>query len=249
MPSLNHLSHAYMQEQRNRVSSSIDQIINDRETKSGKVIPSEHSLRLNDGRRIPAAVLFLDICGFSDRYHCSEGEQDRELKALAIFFSELVRVINDYGGVVEKNTGDGLMAYFEGPRDGEGGAPHKAIACSLTIFQVVEEVLNPAIAATGLQPFKFRICADFGDITIAKLGSSRLFNSIVAIGSHVNSPAKMLAKAKEGELLVGGYLAISLPTEWKNKFVNWNSPIESTYYYRQSGSPYYYFPYGGRWTA
>ena len=35
------------------------------------------------------------------------------LAALNLFFSELVKVAEDYGGTVEKNTGDGLMAYFD----------------------------------------------------------------------------------------------------------------------------------------
>ena len=31
---------------------------------------------------------------------------------LSLFFSEMIRVVGDYGGTVEKNTGDGIMAYF-----------------------------------------------------------------------------------------------------------------------------------------
>ncbi|MDB2694593.1 adenylate/guanylate cyclase domain-containing protein [Erythrobacter sp.] len=249
MPSLNHLSTEYLQRQRERVLISLDQIVNDRESKTGRSIPSENSLRLNDGRRVAATVLFLDICGFSDRYQCTETEQDRELKALAVFFSEMVRVINDYGGVVEKNTGDGLMAYFEGVRSGENGSPHKAVACALTIFYTAAQIVNPVIAKAGLIPFEFRMCADFGDVTIARLGSSRLFNGIVAIGSHVNSPAKMLSKAKGNQFLIGNDLAISLPRDWQNKFVNWLSPVNSTYNYRENGKPYPFYFYNGRWES
>jgi len=36
------------------------------------------------------------------------------------FWVKWVKIAEDYGGVVEKNTGDGLMAYFN---DGEGTPP------------------------------------------------------------------------------------------------------------------------------
>jgi len=35
------------------------------------------------------------------------------LRVLNLFFTEMIRIVEDYGGAVEKNTGDGLMAYFE----------------------------------------------------------------------------------------------------------------------------------------
>jgi len=57
-------------------------------------------------------------------------EQDLMLRVLALFFSEMIRIAEEYGGVVEKNTGDGLMVYFS---DGAGilgtSSVQKAVSC------------------------------------------------------------------------------------------------------------------------
>ena len=46
----------------------------------------------------------------------------------------MIRIAEEYGGNVEKNTGDGLLAYFN---DDEGTPPEfgpkRAVACALTM--------------------------------------------------------------------------------------------------------------------
>src|SRR5262245_32205112 len=79
----------------------------------GRVVPDEEDLVIGTGRRVEVAVLFLDISGFSQRLSNTSEEQGLLLKGLNLFFTEMVRTVEDYGGTVEKNTGDGLMAYFE----------------------------------------------------------------------------------------------------------------------------------------
>ena len=53
------------------------------------------------------AVLFLDISGFSVRKSETVEEQGMILKILNLFFTEMIRIAEEYGGTVEKNTGDG----------------------------------------------------------------------------------------------------------------------------------------------
>jgi class 3 adenylate cyclase len=68
------------------------------------------------------AVMFIDICDFSIRPMESLEEQDLTLRVLNLFFTEMIKVAEDYGGNIEKNTGDGLMVYFN---DGEGSPAEK----------------------------------------------------------------------------------------------------------------------------
>lgn len=68
----------------------------------------------------PMAIMFLGISDFSSRPAESSAEQLTLLVALNFFFGEMIRIAEDYGGTVEKNTGDGLMAYFE---DAGGNPP------------------------------------------------------------------------------------------------------------------------------
>ena len=93
----------------------------ERSVTSGRTVPSADDLVIGSGRRLKAAVMFLDISRFSSRSSEESRDQDSNLIMLMLFFSEMVRIAEDYGGTVEKNTGDGLMAYFE---DG-GGTPSR----------------------------------------------------------------------------------------------------------------------------
>jgi class 3 adenylate cyclase len=60
------------------------------------------------------AVLFLDICGFSKMNSFSAAEQERVLQVSNLFIAEMLTVLKTRAGHFEKNTGDGLMGYFEG---------------------------------------------------------------------------------------------------------------------------------------
>ena len=120
------------------------------------------------------------------------------LAALSLFFAETIRVVQDHGGRVEKNTGDGLMAYFapEGP-----GAPlpqRAALEAALTLFAAADRVIDPQLWRLGLAPFPFRVCLDHGAITVAEIGAARRFQGIVSIDIAADIAAKMLAEAGPG---------------------------------------------------
>ncbi|MBI3038010.1 adenylate/guanylate cyclase domain-containing protein [bacterium] len=104
----------YWQKQKTRILDTLKNLGSVQEPiQAGRVIPDEQALSIGLGRRLKMAVLFLDISGFSARPSEDLGEQDTLLRILNLFFSEMVRIAEDFGGTVEKNTGDGLMAYFE----------------------------------------------------------------------------------------------------------------------------------------
>lgn len=92
------------------------------------------------------AVLFLDISGFSKRPSETEEEQGMLLRVLNLFFTEMIKIAEEYGGTVEKNTGDGLMAYFE---DGAGNPPERgakrAVACALTMMAANEHLKSQSL--------------------------------------------------------------------------------------------------------
>src|SRR5260370_41133856 len=76
----------------------------------GRVIPDDDDLVIGTGRRLMLTVMFIDISKFSQRQSITANEQELMLRVLNLFFTEMIRIVEDYGGVVEKNTGDGLMA-------------------------------------------------------------------------------------------------------------------------------------------
>lgn len=236
----------YGQKQLERIKSAIE-LIRQSETTPGRVVPDDSSLVLGDGRRLGMAIMFLDICSFSNRLLETEAEQHLMSKTLNLLFTEMVRIAEDYGGTVEKNTGDGLMAYFED----NGGEPTaggciRAVSCGLTMFRTRLKFIKPILDATGIQDMQFRLGIDYGNVTIAKLGAPRRFNSIVAIGTAANVASKMLRFAGPSEMIIGDSVKKLLPTDWHQYVV----PIteSSGWIYRATGQSYPFYRYTGRWT-
>jgi len=79
---------------------------------AGRVMPDLDQVTIGTGKRFNLSVLFLDICGFSARPNWTTEEQKQVLVVMNIFMAEMLNVVRDFGGTYEKNTGDGLMAYF-----------------------------------------------------------------------------------------------------------------------------------------
>lgn len=226
---------------RNRIREREDAIA------AGRVIPDGADLALGRGRRIPLAVMFIDICGFSRRFSETPTEQSAMLAALNLFFSEMIKIAEDYGGTVEKNTGDGLMAYFE---DNGGDPPEigckRAVACALTMMAAREYLISPVLEASGFTPFSFRISIDHGPVTIANLGVARGFNSYVAIGTTANFAAKMLAHAGDQEIVIGHSVRQQLPLDWQVNYTEVH-PQPTGWIYTATGLPYLLYKYIGRW--
>lgn len=246
IPRLDRLSKAYLTRQVDRVVATLERIFGRPALASGRVIPEANDLAIHDGRVLKAAVMFLDICAFSNRPSWSASEQQAVLDTLSLFFSEMIRIIQDYGGVVEKNTGDGLMAYFTADGD-RATASHRAVAAALTMFDARWRLINPILQSSGIAPLDFRICLDHGPVTIARLGAHRGFNGMAAIGTTANMTAKMLGVAKANQLLVGTAAREGLPPAWQAQFFA-AEPISTTWIYRYTGAPYFFWDFTGRWT-
>lgn len=236
---------SYRQEQIRRLTEFVGQI-SSRQTTNGRVIPVESDLAMAEGRRFQAAVMFVDICNFSTRPSENEDEQRRVVNMLAILFGELVRICEDYGGEVEKNTGDGLMAWF---KDTEGTPPEidakRAVAAALTMFDVNNSFIAPLLREAGIEPPDFRVAIDCGIVTVTKLGTAKRFNSSTIVGTTANCACKLLRLAGGSELVIGENVRTRLPAEW----MQWTQEIsqETGWIFRASGKQYRAYKYVGRW--
>src|SRR5260221_10047736 len=63
----------------------------------GRVVPDDGDLVIGQGRRLKMAVLFVDVSGFSQRLSETEEEQGMLLKVLNLFFTELIKIAEEYG--------------------------------------------------------------------------------------------------------------------------------------------------------
>jgi class 3 adenylate cyclase len=211
----------------------------------GRIVPEGEDLAIGAGRRLPLAIMFLDISGFSNRSSSTQEQQSLMLKVLNLFFTEMMKIAEDYGGMVEKNTGDGLMAYFDD--GGDVAASKKAVACAMTMMRANDRLVGPILAATpGTTPIEFRISIDYGPVTIARLGAAQRFNAYVAIGSSANFASKMLAHAKPGEIVLGADALNQLPPSWKTNFAEL-ATASTGWTQGPAALPYRLYRFTGRW--
>ncbi|MHB8217806.1 MAG: adenylate/guanylate cyclase domain-containing protein [Candidatus Sulfotelmatobacter sp.] len=242
------LSATYWTEIGQRVTKSIDKLAQRQQaTAAGRIIPDDEDLVIGEGKGLRLAVMYLDICDFSGWPSGDFSEQASVLTVFNLYMTEMVRIASDYGGDIEKNTGDGLLIYFD-PQTGETDEDvcKRALACGLSMLATTHYLVNPVLQASKLPEVHFRIGMDFGPVTIARIGSSKLFNSRVAIGSVANVASKMLAKAGEDEVVVGNEFRNRLPTTWAQH--SSLLTMESGFVYVVSQSPYPLYKYTGRWT-
>ena len=241
------LTTSYWKKQTERVDKVRAQINARISNSQGRTVPSIDDLSIGTGRHIAAAVMFIDICSFSDRSSESKEDQESILATLNLFFSEMIKIANDYGGTVEKNTGDGLMAYFEDGVSSEPNGAHKALACALSMMAANQHLITPVLNNSNIEPIKFRIAIEHGNVTIAKVGAAQVFNSIVAIGTTANIASKMLSHCGNNEIILGDRAKSKLPKNWITSWATIHK-VESGWVYRKTNTHYPLYLYQGRWS-
>ncbi len=241
-----YLSESYVSAQRERVLDVVEKIGSKIDIVSmGRVVPNQDELAIGTGRSLRAAVLFIDICRFSARPSGTISDQEVLLRALNLFFTEMIRVAEEYGGTVEKNTGDGLMAYFEdNAGDPKEQGCKRAVAAALTMMFVNQILLNPILSGWAVDPIEFRVGIDYGLVTIAQLGAARRFGGLVAIGATANIASKLLNHASSGEIVIGNDVFLNLPHIWQTHCAR-HEP--TAFIYTRTNEQYWAYKFNGRW--
>jgi len=238
---------SYWEAQSKRIAALRDKINARPPVGDGRIVPEDTDLSIGDGRRLSMAVMFIDICGFSSRPMETVAEQDLMLRVLNLFFTEMIRIAEDYGGNVEKNTGDGLLIYFN---DNEGSPPEtgskRSVACALTMLATTKHLINPILNNSNTKPIELRVSIDYGNVTIARIGAPKRFNANAAIGATANFASKVMRFASAGDIVIGESARKQLPESWRNIWTEL-VPEPTGWTYTHDGSPYKLYKYKGRW--
>ena len=155
------------------------------------------------GKKQDLTVMFLD---FKDFTTLSEQRDPKEVvEILNSYFDAFAKVIFEFGGMVDKFEGDGLMALFGAPIE-DGAHLSHAVWAGMKIQETLE-VLN---AESGLN-LQARIGISSGPATVGNMGSSQRFD-YTAIGDTVNTAARLEAAGKHygvPMLIAGGVEGLS----------------------------------------
>jgi adenylate cyclase len=148
------------------------------------------------GAKRPVAILFSDICGFTP---LSERMGPEELvKLLNGYFSEMVDIVFEHGGTLDKFIGDAIMANWGAPlahADDADRALQAAIEMQreLKLMNARRGAADPAI--------EVKIGINYGAVFVGNIGSHRRLEYTV-IGDPVNVASRLCASAGPGHIII-----------------------------------------------
>ena len=144
------------------------------------------------GETLTVTVLFSDIRSFTT---ISEAMEAHALVALLNeYFTEMVSIVMNHGGVVDKYIGDAIMAIFGAPVPTEHDATNAVRAAVEMRASLVR--LNERLEARGIQPLRTGIGIHTGDVVAGNIGSEQRMEYTV-IGDPVNVASRLESNTKD----------------------------------------------------
>ena len=150
------------------------------------------------GQKRPVVVFFSDIRGFTSM---SENMNPDEIASLLTeYFTEMVEIVFDNAGTLDKFMGDAIMALWGAPLSHEDDAD-RAMKAAIEMMATLDQ-LNQKWAQDGReQQVQIGIGINFGEVFAGNIGSDRRLEYTV-IGDSVNVASRLCSKAGPGEIIV-----------------------------------------------
>jgi class 3 adenylate cyclase len=133
-----------------------------------------------------ATMVFADLVGSTQIAAGSDPEQLRG--RLAPFLDTAREAFEEYGGTIEKNIGDAVLAVFGVPIS-HGDDPDRAVAGALALVERVKELDDSLAIRVGIEAGEILSVGGNGDLSVT--------------GEAVNAAARLQQAAAPGETLVG----------------------------------------------
>jgi len=141
------------------------------------------------GQRRHLTVLFADIRGFTSLSEKMDPAQVVEM--LNTFFTEMVDIVFEHQGTLDKFLGDGLLAFFGAPLEVPQAAS-QAVASAIGMHQRLL-----AMQAEKTLPIQgIRVGVNTGEAIVGNIGSHKRMEFTI-IGDVVNVAARLLEVARE----------------------------------------------------
>lgn len=161
-------------------------------------------------REVVGTVVFADFRGFTGL-----AERLSPLTTVSVLnqhLAGLVEIVFDYGGTLDKFTGDGVMAFFGAPLP-DTAHRELAAAAAWDMQEFCERLSKEG--RTGFELLNLRLAVGMasGRFVVGNIGAGERFD-YTAIGDVVNTAARLEQQAGPGEILLDANTAENLSGQW-----------------------------------
>lgn len=149
------------------------------------------------GEKRSVTVMFTDIRGFTPMSEAMTPDAIAQL--LSDYFTEMVDIIFEFGGTLDKFIGDAIMALWGAPI-AHPDDPDRAVQAAIAMQHAMAE-LNERLKKEGRPRIGVGIGVNYGEVFAGNIGSHRRLEYTV-IGDAVNTASRLCSKAAGGEILL-----------------------------------------------
>jgi adenylate cyclase len=114
------------------------------------------------------------------------------------YYSVMIKVIDDHGGVVDKLMGDSIMALFDSKDNDQ--AALQLLNCVVDMQLAMDEV-NVYADELGISSIYMGIGMNYGSMVVCELGSE-IYREITVMGDQVNLASRLSAYCLRGQVLM-----------------------------------------------
>jgi adenylate cyclase len=163
---------------------------------AAQIVQQEGAVQLGGSKR-PVVIFFSDIRGFTP---LSENMGPDDIATLLTeYFTEMVDLVFEHAGTLDKFMGDAIMALWGAPIAHEDDAD-RAMACAVAQLAALEK-LNERWQAQGRPELRIGIGINFGEVFAGNIGSDRRLEYTV-IGDAVNTAKRLCDSAGPNQILI-----------------------------------------------
>ncbi|HEU5465906.1 MAG TPA: adenylate/guanylate cyclase domain-containing protein [Gemmatimonadales bacterium] len=163
---------------------------------AAQIVQQEGSVQLGGDKR-PVVIFFSDIRGFTPMSETMSPDDVAHL--LTEYFTEMVDLVFEHSGSLDKFMGDAIMALWGAPIAHEDDAD-RAMKCAMDQLAALEK-MNVKWKEKGRPDIKIGIGINFGEVFAGNFGSDRRLEYTV-IGDAVNTASRLCSNAGANEILI-----------------------------------------------
>lgn len=160
-----------------------------------QILSSDQGLGTEPERKL-VTVIFTDIRGFSNLTDSIEPEE--AFSVLNHYLAEMIKIVHDHDGTLNKITGDGLLIFFGDPVPVSDHA-ERAVRMAAAMQQRVDQ-LKEDWTQYG-QDMGVGIGINTGFVTVGNVGSE-IHRDYTIVGTQVNVAARLESLALAGQILI-----------------------------------------------